>query len=136
MYQDTRLIHHRKIEWPPIFKEGKVDELVVNGEVVVRRVVVWGHGMALLGSRRPHMGCIALRCGKAVENVWAWCRVGECGEVQSGSTVVSQRWHKFRTNQTNLSPKKHSGSQFGAMLFGWELEHAQATESERGELRG
>lgn len=33
--KDTCLIHHGKIERAPVLKEGKIEQLVVNREVVI-----------------------------------------------------------------------------------------------------
>lgn len=47
---DACLVHHGDVEWTPVLEEGKIKELVVDGEVVMCSIVVWGGGGAALGT--------------------------------------------------------------------------------------
>lgn len=87
MYQYACLVNHSKIEWAPVLPERKVQKLVVDGEVVVRYVLVlfindpgtlFNLIRALSDRRRSDFN----RCG-AVENLGLRCRVGKGGEVKS-----------------------------------------------------
>ena len=36
MHQDTRPINHRHVQWTPVLVERKVEQVVVEGEIVIR----------------------------------------------------------------------------------------------------
>ena len=41
MYEDACLVYHCNVEGAPVLEEGEIEELVIDGEIVVCDVVVW-----------------------------------------------------------------------------------------------
>lgn len=38
MYQDTRPVNHRHVQWAPVLVEREVEQVIVEGEIVVGRL--------------------------------------------------------------------------------------------------
>lgn len=81
MDQDTRLVDHSQVEGSPVLKKGQINELVINGKVVVCRAVVWRcRRTKVVGLRTYARGLRVFAC-ISVKDVWKRGRTGESGEV-------------------------------------------------------
>ena len=81
MHQNAGFVYHRKVKRAPIFEERQVEQLVVNGEVVVQRILVWclWRSFAILLRAYTRLLCLLVR--GAVEDVGEGCWVRKCGKV-------------------------------------------------------
>jgi hypothetical protein len=42
VYEDASLIDHGNVERAPVLEEGQIEQLIVDGEVVIGCIFVWG----------------------------------------------------------------------------------------------
>jgi hypothetical protein len=116
--ENTGLVDHGKVEWTPVLEEGQVYELVVDGEVVVRRVVVLGDRARAMVATRADLWALA-RGLCAVEEGRVRRGRGKGGKVQPARERLSP--HATRstdTVSTRRSSKQQRGSQYGAIGCG------------------
>lgn len=140
MNQDTRLVHHRDVQWTPVLEEREIKQMLVDREVVVCSVVVRGCRWA--ASRTcADAWCVARFHGLLVQDLWARRGVGKGGEIQPVRAYAEiEPWSAVpdcerRVNAANLSPKWQSGAHLGAMMV-WCKGLRSATRCRRCKQKG
>lgn len=81
MYQYAGLVDHRKVEWSPVLKEREIQELVVDGEVVVKSIFILGGRSRTSSGSRAKGRLIPSFRGQLIESMWRWWGMGESREI-------------------------------------------------------
>jgi len=109
--EDASLVYHCNVEGAPVLEEGEVEELVIDGEIVVCDVVVWRCCLPC-----PRVGADARLggwvSGLVVEGVRTGWRMRKRSEKQPDGRQKTADGEKERRY---LSPKRQSGSHLGAI---------------------
>ena len=116
MYVDAGLVDHRQVQGSPVLEEGRVDELVVDGEVVVPRLRIWG-GWCGAPARPAYLRFQSVAY-RSIECRLSWCGMGKAGEVQSAIVVQSDIDQASRNDDaTHRSENWHRGSHWGGAVI-------------------